>query len=105
MGTEKSKGEEKNLTKLTQIQKQINSMANKFVAVFLMCIVVIAAFDNAAASECYDDCYSRCKARSADNSNIFCEDVTDIHQRRANEREHKVLLKGIKGDGSWNKLS
>ncbi|KAF3966589.1 hypothetical protein CMV_009324 [Castanea mollissima] len=38
-------------------------MANKFVAAFLMCIVVMATFSNPAASDCYSECFNTCKAR------------------------------------------
>ena len=50
-------------------------MANKFVAVFLMCIVVVAAFVNPAASDCYGECFDNCKARGADHSDLYCDSV------------------------------
>lgn len=37
-------------------------MANKFVAVVLMCIVVVVAFSNPAASDCYNDCVTACNS-------------------------------------------
>ena len=46
-------------------------MGNKFVAAFLMCIVVVATFGNPAAADCYSDCYDPCVAQP-DHSSLFC---------------------------------
>ena len=47
-------------------------MANKFVAVFLMCIVVVAVFSIPAAADCYQECYDGCIAKP-DHSALYCD--------------------------------
>ena len=66
-------------------------MANKFVAVFLMCIVVVAAFSlqeaKAAEVDTFKGCFTGCKngCSGEGNSNTFCETKCD------NECDEKEL--------------
>lgn len=58
-------------------------MANKFVAVFLMCIVVVAAFSlqeaKAAELDKFKGCFSNCGkgCLGEGNGNTFCEKKCD----------------------------
>ncbi|XP_041020194.1 major pollen allergen Ole e 6-like [Juglans microcarpa x Juglans regia] len=70
-------------------------MANKFVAVFLMCIVVVAAFSlhhevEAAVDSfksCFDVCNTNCKNKG--NGGSFCEIDCD-NSCTAAENEEKL---------------
>merc|ERR1712154_67818 len=67
----------------THTHKQIKRMANKFVAVFLMCIVVVAAFSlqeaKAAELDKFKGCFSNCGkgCLGEGNGNTFCEKKCD----------------------------
>ncbi|XP_018814700.1 major pollen allergen Ole e 6-like [Juglans regia] len=70
-------------------------MANKFVAVFLMCIVVVAAFslhqEVEATGDSYKSCFTPCNAdcKKKGNGGTFCEIDCD-NSCTAAEAEEKL---------------